>query len=95
MIKLKKIQGMVDEFDKAEGSITIEFSVKWTDLRRVFKQLNKIPSKYGIWAATTCKTCEGYHGKGYVHVELHPFKWIPYKASNLLFLSKSKEVRNA
>lgn len=87
-MKLAKIQELVTEFDESEGMVTIEFSIKRQKLRKLFKQLNKIPSKYGRWFATTCNTCVKYHGKTYVHVSLEPFKWLPLKASNLLYISK-------
>jgi len=94
-MKLKKIQALVDEFDKAEGMVTIEFSVKRQALRKLFKQLNKIPSKYGRWFAATCATCVGYHGKTSVHVALEPFKWLPTQASNVLYISKDyRNVRH-
>lgn len=87
-MKLTAIQALVDEFDEKEGMVTIEFSTKRHKLRKLFKQLNKIPSKYGRWFAATCEACVGYHGKTSVHVSLTPFKWLPVRASNLLYISK-------
>ena len=94
MLKLSQVIADVNEFDSKEGCVTIEYSIRRTELRRIFKRLNKFPSKYGRWFAATCETCVGYHGKDYVHLTIEPFKWVPVNASNLLFISKDTKWKD-
>ena len=81
------------EFTAKKGMITLEFSIHQDSLDELFLELekDKYRSPIGRWFATTCDTCVGYHGEGYVHVAIEKDKWLPLKASNLLAIQSLRE----
>ena len=83
---INQFESSIKEFEEKEGTITIEFSIKKSNLKTYFEELNKMHCKIGNWFATTCDSCIKNHGKGYVHLELIQDKWDNHisKASNLL-----------
>lgn len=94
-MKKKTIKNYIKEFTEKGGTVTIEFSVHKSRLPKVFRKLKKYTPKTLAWTAHTCSTCEEYHGKGYVHVELHKIDcpYAGYNASNLLACTKKNKQR--
>ena len=93
---LIEIPKWMKHFDEEDGGYTYEFSVHTDDLKETFDTLNSFHSKCANWFATTCKTCEEYHGKGFVHIELEHDEWSENvsKASNLLARTNYKREVN-
>lgn len=83
---LLRIISDMSDFLKKDGNVNVEFSIHKDKLIEYFEVLNKLHSPIGNWFACTCRTCEEYHGDGYVHVELKTdnFSEAISKASNLL-----------
>ena len=69
--------------------VTIEFSEHINNLDKLFIRLSKHTPEGLVWTAHTCETCVGYHGEGFVHVELHKAgsKFAGLETSNLLHRS--------
>ena len=93
---LVEIPKWMKHFDDEDGGYTYEFSIHIDDLKETFDMLNSFHSKCANWFATTCKTCEGYHGKGFVHIELEHDEWSESvsQASNLLARTNYKREVN-
>ena len=83
---LNEVPLWMKHFDDNDGGITYEFSVHKDDLNETVEILNSYHSSCANWFACTCKTCVGYHGEGFIHIELIHDKWSEHisKASNLL-----------
>jgi hypothetical protein len=71
------IVAMSKEFDEKDGFVTCEFSIHKNDIPELadFVKSN-IDLKLGRWVTMECKTCEGYHGDGYVHASIERFDTI-------------------
>lgn len=84
-----EILGYCEEFINSDP-VTIEFSVHKHNLSKLFRKLKKFTPLNLVWTAHTCKACADYHGKGYVHVELHKVDcpYAGFKASNLLKITR-------
>lgn len=83
---LTDLKNGITEFEEKEGTITIEFSVKKSELKNYFEELDKLHSNIGNWFAFSCDTCVEQHGDGYVHLELVKDVWADsyIQSSNLL-----------
>lgn len=90
MITEEECAKYVEEFKEHNGRVTIEFSVHKDTLEDTFKVLNNHKSTLGKWIALSCKTCEEYYGKGYVHVSLEPESILTgmLTASNFLIVQE-------
>ncbi len=75
------------EYEDMDGCVTIEFSVRRSNVKDIFEFIDSQP--FGAcWYAMECDTCVEYYGDEYVHLSIEDPKYVHEFCSNLIQQSK-------
>ena len=59
-----------EEFLAKNQMVTIEMSVKESNLKEIFDFINILDTSDAVWIAMHCDTCEKQHSPEYVHLSI-------------------------
>jgi hypothetical protein len=70
MIEKELIISLSKEFDKKEGFVTCELSIKRQEIEELESIVKDLSITHGKWIVFECSACVEYYGKHYVHASI-------------------------